>query len=263
MSDALIAQYLDQHRFGPRGGRDVRAPRTLTPMNLELLEGALADPALVVDGGGLPPAKTVDRLASLMRMALWLRHAPVQLLPAELGSRAARFRFLVWTLPVRLGWPDALDVERVGFGVDAPGSTELGDREVLAEARAARTDWLGFLEGWEDDPWLAARQAADPAALEEDLRWVTSTWVGGEHPEEPLSLAPRHAPDAADHLSTVQLVVEQHWIARGAVLEAGGRFCPAGGRGSSGRWLGPPSRPSRRSCCSAGWPTRGAGPPWR
>ncbi len=234
--DEALDRYFELLRTGPPEAENVVPQHRLRRMSLALLERALADPARVAGQDGLVPDRSVDRLRNMMRFALWLRLAPPELLPADFTSRAARYRFLVWTLPLRLGWPDALDVERLQFGAtaDTIETWELGTREVLAEARAARTDWLGYLENWEQDPWLAARYAAEPDLTEIDLRWVTTTWVGPDpsdpdRRERPLSLAPTPAEEPADHRAVAQLVVEQHWLTRGAVLAAARAYFP-------GRW---------------------------
>jgi hypothetical protein len=78
-----------------------------------------------------------DRIERLIRFALWLEHA--ENIAAELASRAARYRFLVWSLPLRF------PVGR--FDEVCPRAVAWQDRTVTSpevaagRARAARADW--------------------------------------------------------------------------------------------------------------------------
>lgn len=246
MSDSsgpdALDRYLNLHWDEPRGRQIVAAPGELARMDLEFLDLALADPRVLAGRDGVRPSAPADRLRLMLRFALWLRLAPPHLLPAEFASRAARFRFLVWTLCPRLGWPDELKVGTVSFlAPSEPTDREVSRRMVLEEARAARTDWLGYLENREADSWLATRQATNPDLIEADLRWVTSTWVRSRWGcgEKRLELLPGEAAGRADHLAIAQLVVEQHWISRGAVFAATRAFFP----GRWWRWLVPLAGP--------------------
>jgi hypothetical protein len=224
--DETLGAYLAVLRTADIGGDSVVAGRTLVAMALVDLERALADPGVLADDDGTVPTRPVDRLRVLMRFALWLRLTPPGVLPVEFASRAARYRFLVWTLLVRLGWPADLKVRNVTLDRDYP----VGRREVLAEARSARSDWLGHLENREADPWLSARHSADPDLIEADLRWLTGTWPAPTSPahNRPLSLAfgTDQLSQEADHRPVAQLVVEQHWIGRGALLAATTAYFP-------------------------------------
>lgn len=85
---------------------------------------------------------------------------------------------MVWTLPPRTGWQEWRSLTLEWSWTGPPGVHDyipLSQEMVLAEARAARDDWLAHLNGWEDDPWLAARHQRDPGRLESELRWLTTT----------------------------------------------------------------------------------------
>ena len=81
-----------------------------------------------------------DRLCTF---ALWLRYSPPGHVPRHLASRAARLRFVVWTLPPRMDWQGwrSLTLEWSWTGPpDTDDYPRLSQEMVLAEARAARDD---------------------------------------------------------------------------------------------------------------------------
>ncbi len=199
------------------------------------LERALNDPRVLFS-----PAHRGDeptrRLRLLFRFALWLRYSPPGHVPAHLASRAARLRFGVWSLPPRMGWPpewSSLQAVWSATGPPGPGDyLELTEDLVLAEARAARDDWLAQLNGWEDDPWLAARHQRDPGSLESDLRWMTTTWPRPARGERPWPESPAHLTlesddgDRGAHDRVATDLAELHWLPRGAQRSASVALLP-------------------------------------
>ncbi|HKR48596.1 MAG TPA: hypothetical protein VJT72_03260, partial [Pseudonocardiaceae bacterium] len=104
---------------------------------------------------------------------------------------------------------------------------------VLAEARAARDDWLAQLNAWEDDPWLAARHQRDPARLESDLRWLTTTWPRPQRgepawPGSPgyLNLEPEGVQDRSAYQRVATDLAELHWLPRGSLRSATAALLP-------------------------------------
>jgi hypothetical protein len=198
------------------------------------LRRVLADPRVLF------AADTVDarsQLAALMGFAWLSARWPAGEMPLELASRAARFRFLVWSFPARLGMRASHDVFA---GIRLP-DTVTPDADVgviLVEARAARQDWKQYLDGWEDDPWLAARQVDAPGRFENDLRWLITTWP---------ATTPRAGHDVP-------------WPARPAPLDLGSRETPSNA-GWNGDRLPAPRAHWRRATGGAGrcWPDI----PWR
>ncbi|MGH3936692.1 MAG: hypothetical protein ACRDS1_17210 [Pseudonocardiaceae bacterium] len=175
---AVFGGYLGQMlvtKQTPAGDR-VRLPESPRRIQPGDIERALDDPRLLFSADQDDPR----HLRRLVLFALWLRYCPSDHLPRHLRSRAARFRFGVWSLLPRMGWPQEWLPLTVAWSMTDPGRENdfvVITRElVLAEARAARDDWLAQLNDWEDDPWLAARHQRDPGRLEADLRWLTTTW---------------------------------------------------------------------------------------
>jgi hypothetical protein len=183
-----------------------------------------------------PPHATAprDQMRRLIGFALWLGSAGDGLIAADLASRAARFRFLVWSLPARRPEfsVENLGLRRVTWPSRVADFTAIDDKFVREQARAARQDWLAHLAVAEDDPWLAARQQSGDATFEQDLRWLTAAWPG-----EPghLNLASRtaSAADERDDQRRVAVdIAEDHWLPRGAVFRAATEIM------SGNRWKG-------------------------
>jgi len=173
---------------------------------------------------------------ALTQLAVWLDTLPVGALPARLRSRAARLRFLVWSLPFRVTVPGS-SVLATDASVDNR-SIALTEDAVLERARAAREDWLAYLRGWEDDPWLATQHATNAAEFEADLLWLTENWPTDPHlAHGRLALVPRHATSAdraEDHQRAAADIVETQWLPRSSLLGAARAFAP-GARPA--RWL--------------------------
>ncbi|MGH4020384.1 MAG: hypothetical protein ACRDT0_14345, partial [Pseudonocardiaceae bacterium] len=192
------------------------------------LECALNDPRALFSAADWRNEPRVC-LTLLFRFALWLRYSPPGHVPVRLASRAARLRFAVWSLFPRMGWPQewsSLNVVWSATGPPQPGDyLEVTDELVLAEARAARDDWLAQLNDWEDDPWLAARHQRDPGSLESDLRWLTTTWPRLPRGEPPWPGGPEYlnldaeADRSAYHRVATDLA-ELHWLPRGSLSSA-------------------------------------------
>jgi hypothetical protein len=206
-------------------------PRRIRPDDLER---ALDDPRILFPRTAQDDLR--ERLRVLFHFALWLRYSPP--VPQHLASRAARLRFEVWSLPPRLGWRGWRSMPVPWSMAEPPQDrrpTELSKRRVLAEARAARDDWLTHLNNWEDDPWLAARHQRDPGALEADLRWLTTTWPRPPRDEPPWPDRPRYLdlePEGSQDRSAYQRVAtdlaELHWLPRGSLRSASAALLPHG-----------------------------------
>ena len=137
------------------------------------LRQALADPSILLG----PSHRSVrQKMDKLLIFALWLRATPSGHIPDELGSRAARFRFALWSLPARVGWPEADELYSDQLRWPGEEIQPIWQATICDEARAAQQEWKRHLDSWEDDPWLAARHADADASLEDDLRWLTTTW---------------------------------------------------------------------------------------
>jgi len=160
----------------PPGARDFRLPTGPRPLPYNRVYTALVSPAILF--GGAEPATTVrHRMDRLAVFALWLGAAPHDL-PVGLASRAARFRFLLWSLPARVVpelRPQLLSPS-VSWASAGRSETELDAELIRAQARTAREDWIGFLQVAEDDPWLAGLAAAGDRRIERDLPWITGAW---------------------------------------------------------------------------------------
>jgi hypothetical protein len=202
-------------------------PRPIHPADVER---ALDDPRVLFAAGRDEPRA---RLPMLFHFAMWLRATPPEYLPSELASRAARFRFGVWSLPPRMGWPDQWRSLRVPWSAaDTTGYAVLSRKVVLAEARAARDDWLAQLNDWEDDPWLAARHQRDPGSLESDLRWMTTTWPRAPRGKPPWSKPSDHLTLESDDSDrglydrVATDLAELHWLPRGAQRSASVALLP-------------------------------------
>ena len=197
------------------------------------LERALNSPRTL-----FPPERSEPRehLRLLCTFALWLRYSPPGHVPHHLASRAARLRFMVWTLPPRTGWLEwcSLTLEWSWTWPPDPDDYPRLSREmVLAEARAARDDWLVHLNGWEDDPWLAARHQRDPDRLESDPRWLTTTWPQPRRgkpawPGGPgyLNLQPEGVQDRSSYHRVATDLAELHWLPRGSLRSASAALLP-------------------------------------
>jgi len=188
------------------------------------LERALNNPRVLFPSADQDEPRECFRL--LCTFALWLRHSPPGHVPRHLASRAARLRFAVWTLPPRMNWREwrSLTLE---WSWSPGGHIELSREMVLAEARAARDDWLAQLNAWEDDPWLAARHQRKPAKLESDLRWLTTIWPRSR-PGKPawpgsggyLTLEPGGVQNRGAYRRVATDIAELHWLPRGSLRSA-------------------------------------------
>ena len=203
------------------------------------LERALNNPRVLFSS--TDQGESRERLRLLCTFALWLRYSPPGHVPPHLASRAARLRFTVWTLPPRMNWEQWRsltlkwswsprdDLPRSQEGDYLPLSRDM----VLAEAQAARDDWLARLNAWEDDPWLAARHQREPRKLESDLRWLTTTWPRprrGE-PDWPggpscLKLEPKGVKDRSAYRRVATDLAELHWLPRGSLHSASAALLP-------------------------------------
>ncbi len=231
----MFERYLDRVLVSAPApaGAQVLLPSSQRRIQQADLERALDDPRSLFS----PRVEPKERLRVLFHFALWLRDSPPEYVPRHLASRAARLRFGVWTLPPRMGWPGEWRSVKVAWS--ATESPRPDDRVtfsqelVLAEARAARDDWLAHLNGWEDDPWLAARHQRDPGQLESDLRWLTTTWPRAQSGEPPwpgtpgyLNLEPRDAGDRSAHHRVATDLAELHWLPRGSLRSATAALLP-------------------------------------
>jgi len=233
---AVFERYLDEVLVNAQtpAGRRVLLPESPRRLQLDDLERALGDPRILFSPGDQDEPR--ERLRVLFHFALWLRNSPPEYVPRHLASRAARFRFGVWSLPPRMGWPGwrSMTVAWSAAEPSRPDDRVVLSRElVLAEARAARDDWLAHLNGWEDDPWLAARHQRDPGGLESDLRWLTTTWPRrprGEPawPGDPgyLDLEPEGVQDRNAYRRVATDVAELHWLPRGSLRSATATLLP-------------------------------------
>jgi hypothetical protein len=206
-------------------------PTGLAGINYQDLQSLLNNPTNLA---GFATASNRERLDLLVNMAVWLRHVPTDVLPVNTRSRAARFRFLVWSLPFRLRaagldddvLPGTVDIP---FGNGPSSSVALeNDQLILVYAREAREEWLAYLNAWEDDPWLAT---SGRDRVEDELRWLTEA---GPHTawgqSRPLALVERTADKAArreDQHRIAADVAETHWLPRGSVLRSMCAFWPA------------------------------------
>jgi len=216
-------------------GGQVRLPEHPQPLiQPGDLERALNNPRTL-----FPPEQSEPReqLRLLCTFALWLRYSPPGHVPLHLASRAARLRFVVWTLPPRTGWQEWRSLTLEWSWTGSPGVDDyipLSQETVLAEARAARDDWLAHLNGWEDDPWLAARHQRDPGRLESDLRWLTTTWprprrgTPAAWPGGPgyLNLQPEGVQDRSAYHRVATDLAELHWLPRGSLRSASAALLP-------------------------------------
>lgn len=204
-----------------------RCPRRIQPRDVErALDNARALFSAEQD-------EPKEQLRTLFCFALWLRYSLPGHVPAHLASRAARLRFGVWSLLPRLGWPKSwLSLKVTWSATGARDYAVLSRAVVLAEARAARDDWLAQLNDWEDDHWLGARHQHDPGSLESDLRWMTTTWpraLRGEHPWPGRPAALTLDSDDGDHGAYDRVatdLAELHWLPRGAQRSAAVALLP-------------------------------------
>lgn len=146
LADELAWYLTGVLRLAPRPGTAVPAPERPALMLANDLSDVLTDPEVLFGW----PTSAVDprhRMQRLMQFALWLEDPAGGGVPAELASRAARYRFLVWSLPARL--PGVMEDELCPLGVPWPTAT--GGRAATSgdwlrtRARAAREDWLRAL----------------------------------------------------------------------------------------------------------------------
>jgi hypothetical protein len=215
----------DVVRLG-NGRARVDAPTTAAPLSLRDVTDALTDPMVLLRGLEIDAVR--ERMGRLIRFALWLEHT--ENVAAELASRAARYRFLVWSLPLRFP-ADRFD-EVCPLAVAWQNRTATSPDVVAERARAARAGWMGLLAIADDDPWLAALQAAGDPIIERDLRWVTLAWPERRPGAAPDLGAPLTLPDPGtpakpwrnQHRSVAADLAEIHWLPRGSLLHAVAAF---------------------------------------
>lgn len=232
----MFERYLDRVLVNApaKPGAQVLLPGSPRRIQLADLERALDDPrALFSLAEQHEPG---ERLQVLFHFALWLRDSPPGHLPRPLASRAARFRFAVWSLPPRLGWAQWSPMKVAWSATDPPQPDDhvpLSKELVLAEARAARDDWLAQLNAWEDDPWLAARHQYHRNSFESDLHWLTTTWPRPQRGEPPwpsmpgyLDLQPEGDADRSGYHRVATDLAELHWLPRGSLPSATAALLP-------------------------------------
>ncbi len=239
----VFARYLDDFLASAdaTGGQVELPDHPQSVIQLSDVERALNNPRVLFSSTDQSESRECLRL--LFTFALWLRHSPPTSVPASLTSRAARLRFGVWSLPVRMDWPQEWRSLKVGWSwrpltrndvvVEPRPPLALSPEMILAEARAAREDWLAHLNAWEDDPWLAARYLRRPSSLEADLRWLTLTWPRPPHgkpawPDRPacLTLEPTGSKDRSAYHRVATDLAEMHWLPRGTLRSAAVALLP-------------------------------------
>lgn len=206
------------------GRARVDAPQTPVALSPRDITDALTDPTVLLRG--LQTDAVRDRMERLIRFALWLEHT--ENIAAEVASRAARYRFLVWSLPLR--FPAQRFAEVCPLAVAWQQRTATSADIVAERARAARTDWMSFLAIADDDPWLAAMHAAGDPIIERDLRWVALAWPERRSgrtkvacdPSAPLTLS--DSGRRSQHRSVAADLAETHWLPRGSLLHAAAAF---------------------------------------
>lgn len=204
-------------------GEKVVIPHQASRMRVLDIRCALLDPGSMIRSGGDIGIR--ERLSAPLRFALWLQRVPSEFVPRDLASRAARYRFLLWSFFARLD----TDVETSARpsnitwsdGVEEADKFKLSADWVRAEARSAREEWLGFVCAMENDPWLASLAAEASNRTDEDMRWLKLRWPPGS--SEPLNLATSGTSDVAAHADQRRVaaeVAETHSLPAGRVGEA-------------------------------------------
>lgn len=205
-------------------------PKPDDALDLRTLQSLVSDPLGSIRGA--TNLSVYRRFELLNTVARYLDALPPTTVPEILRSRAARLRFLIWSLPARL--------RAAVPGVDIEDDPD----HALLRARAARHDWQQQLRAWQDDPWLTQRHQQNPRDFERELRLLTHSW--------PDDIAPPHAnvtsralilagtdasaeDNAFDHDQVARDLVETHWLPRGSVTAGLRAFQP--GRRPIGRVL--------------------------
>ncbi|WP_139274152.1 hypothetical protein [Saccharopolyspora flava] len=184
----------------------------------ELLANALEDPTLL-EGY----RRERDALSRYRMLVEFVGHLEcnLELLPSRYRTRAARLRFLVWSLPFRISnQEDAAWMREVHSSV--LGDKRLSRNTIAQRAIAARNDWTEHLARAEDDPWLSARRADSPREFDIDHRWLTERWPN--RTREGLRIPSAEGGD--DQPGHAQRVTELHWLAIGDVLAAARALSP-------------------------------------
>lgn len=236
----VFERYLDEVLVsGPPGevGAQVKTPRHSQPtIPSRDLERALNDPRVLFSAGDRGDPRR--QLWRLYAFALWLRHSPPGHIPRHLESRAARLRFGIWSLPVRMDWPPEWRALKVPWSVTGPPGVgdyvDFSQELVLAEARAARDDWRAWLSACDEDPWLAARQEK----VESDLRWLHTTWPPSQGGARPWMISPNPLKLGDDDLLATDPAV-QDWLLRGSPRAAAAALAPGYPRAWLFLWLFP------------------------
>ena len=147
---------LNRYRGAPN-----RLPERTDRIDVVQLRGALEDPAF--DRGFRRHRRLRAVEVAGRGGGLALERFAHDAIPEDLRSRAARTRFLVWSLYFRL--------QAIGIGDAFPQTYPLPGAQsaprlthavLLEYARRAREDWLGYLNAWESDPGL--RSCTNPVA---------------------------------------------------------------------------------------------------
>jgi hypothetical protein len=226
--ETTVARYLDQ--IVPPAGRPAAMAADLTwPLGGRpkdaVLAALLADPTRLAGYGSA--ASVQRKYERLLSLAYCLESIE---LPAELASRAARLRFLAWSLRFRI--PEQHRDELVPEQIEGPdGGTVVVAYLMVQAARTARADWLKALATYEDDRWLMHRHATSPVRFEHDLVLVTRTWPADwRDTGTPLRLAESATTDADERQDRPESadLAEQHWLPRGSLAGAASAFAPAG-----------------------------------
>lgn len=233
----------------PHRQDDDRGPEvSLADVSTDLLRAALDDPTII---RGYPTATPWERWRRLAEFACLLDQIPAEQIPPSLRSRAARLRFLIWSIPARLTTSTDTTTIVADLALQHLGAIDRGitSDELYERARIARHDWLEHLAAADSDSWLSERRAHHPAGFDHEHRLLTE-----QHPTPPTPLTtrfrqlarrntsprPTRAPSrplalatgsstsgaVADHRETAARVSDLHWLAVGALLDAARAFGP-------------------------------------
>lgn len=223
---ALLHYLTGVLRTSPAARSGNAVPTSTETVDSALLADLVTDPASLTDFEEKDPAGVIP---DIIRAVLWLERVNRAVIPAELDSRIARLRFLVWSLPARLDgvgldsdlFPDT-SVYQSGKGEEITISLN-PRRDIPLFARQAREEWTGFLRAWQDDPWLSTRHATDPAWFDRELRRITESWPDRvpRLPGGRLDLLPGEGQDRDDDRLRVGAdLAEAHWLPRGSLFGA-------------------------------------------
>jgi hypothetical protein len=192
-------------------------PLEFTGVSADLFDAVLDDPTILA---GYDGSDAVRRFRLLSELACAVERYPADELPTRFRARAARLRFLVWSLPARLH-----DQNHGAELFPVPSAVlghALGRAAALDRARTARQDWLSCLAAADSDPWLTELRARDTRRFDVEHHWLTEQWPGHARsgPLALLSTTPATAENIADHREVAGRVAGLHWLAVGSVLDA-------------------------------------------